>query len=685
MKINNINVEFFLKNAELGFVIDKTKSNRFKSNLPSIKRKHVKNEKKVQKALKKLSREHNHSWYEEIKSRYSDSMDNVMTFYRGCEKTGREIFEEADMLANTLSLRGLVKGDEIIACMSNTPEVLVLLLAASKCGVIVNFIGAGFDKDFVKEIISKNSKKLFIGTDDLYGEIEGIVNSAGFKDTVLVSLTDSLKDGKDSYEEYDNDFYQFVNKVPEFKKNNSNIIDFKSFKLLGKNHHARFYNVGINDILTITYTSGSTKLGWPKAIKHRNKAYIAIGRFHDSDLSGMPPMRNMRGLAHIPTHSNTNIASCISDTLMQKCTVAFEPIYDPKFFARSLVINEVGYADATRSFWIEAINQFKTDPKLIGKKLPYAVNYVAVGEDICKNEIKYIDKGLKELEAGSNAKQVPKFLKPITLSVGGGNCEHGGLFFTLFKSLREKLSISKELRNEYGLTPFQLADIAVLHEDGSECEYGEIGNLVANSDCTMVGYKNDNEATKAFYKTDTDNREWGNCNVWAYIAKNGNVVMKGRKDSKIELSTGKVIPNFLISDTILESNEDILSCEVVTVKDDKCGDIAVAHIMFNPSFDKNHQILRKSLIDIDNLCREKFSEELYEKLVYRTHYFEDSFKLTKSGKRNIRALEQEGLYYSFKPDTDETIDEHKLLIPAELYKNTQLKKPADMPRIKVKK
>lgn len=677
MKISNVDVDFFLKNAELK--IKKEESNKLTSRKPSMKKKHIKKPKKVEEALDNLMNKHNHSWYDEVKERYSDSMDKVMTFYRGNEKTGKEVFEEADMLANALSLKGIKKGDEIIACMSNTPEVLTLLLAASKCGAIVNFIGEGFDREFIKNIINNNSKKMFIGTDDLYGKIEDIINKADFQNTILVSLTDSLKNGKDPYEKYDNDFYKFINKVPEFQKKDHNIINFKAFKELGKHHHARFPQVGINDILTVTYTSGSTKIGWPEAIMHRNKAYTSIGRFHDSDLSRMPAMRDMRGLAHIPTHSNTNIVSCISDPLMQKCTVAFEPIYNPKFFARSLVINEVGFVAATRSFWVEAINQFKTDPKVIGKKLPFAINYVSVGEDICKNEIRYIDNGFKELEAGS--KKLIKPLYPITLSVGGGNCEHGGLFFTLFKSLREKISLSKNLRKEYGLTPFQLADIAVLRDDGTECNYEEIGNLVANSVCTMAGYKNNLEANKSFYKMDTYGRAWGNCNVWAYIAKNGNVVIKGRKDSKIELSTKKEVPNFLITDTILESNKNLLSCEVVTVKDNEQGDIAVAHIMFDKEYEEQYTNPKKTLIDIDNICKEKFSQELYARVVYRIHYFDDSFELTKSGKRNISFLEKEALDYAVKP-VDVLNDGKPMISPARLYKDSFMSYQKQFAKIK---
>lgn len=648
MKIGNVNVEEFLK--EDGFVLNREKTKKVEqqqlNKKPSIKRKHVKKESKVELALQDLEKNHDWSWYEEVKSRYSDCMDNNMTFYRGNEKTGAEVFAQADKLATALRFNGINKGDEILVCISNVPEELTLLLAASKCGAIVHFIGSGFDPKYIKKIIKDNkNKKLFIGTDDEYGKISHLIKDAGFKHKVIISLTDSLENGKDPYEEYDKDFYKFENKVPYYKKEDSEILSFNEYLELGKDYKATFPKVGINDEFTITYTSGSTKIGWPKAIVHRNKTYMAIGRFHDSDLSRMPAMRNMRGIAHIPTHSNTNISSSISDPIFQKCTVAFEPIYNPKFFAYSLIINEAGFVPATRSFWLEAIETFKEDERLKDKTLPYAINYVSVGEDIVKNEIKYIDNEFKRLKAGSE--KLPKPLSPVTLSVGGGDCEHGGLFFTLFKSLREKVSIFPSLRKNYGLTPFQLADVVVLHEDGTECDYNEIGTLAANSACTMKEYKNNEEATQSFYVKDAYDRIWGNCNIYSYIGNNGNVVMKGRKDSNIELSTGKKVPNFLISDTILEDDKHVLSCEVVTVKDDNNQDIAVAHIQLLPQYsDDTYQIIKQ----IDEVCYDKFSEELADRVVYKVHTRENNpYPLTKSGKRSIRGLEEEGVDKCIKP------------------------------------
>ncbi len=648
MKINNIDVEKFLKDDNL--VLNRENSLSLTGKKPSMQKRHIKSSKKVANAFVEIEESHNWSWYEEIKYRWKNCMEKPMTFYRGNEKSGYEVFEEADMLADSFRYYGIAKSDDIVACMSNVPELLTLLLAASKCGAKVKLIGSGFDKDFIKETLSKSCKKIFIGTDDEYGKIADVIQGEGFEHRVLISLTDSLpkkynsSETYDPYEEYDKKIYEFRNKVEMFKKEDTNIESFSDFKNAGKGYQAFFPRVGIDDEFTATYTSGSTKIGWPKTILHTNRHYTMIARFHDPDLSRMPAMRNMRGLAYIPTHSNTNIASGISDTLCQMCTVAFEPIYNPSFFAYSLEINKPGFVPATRSFWIKAVQDFRNNEDLKGKNLSYLVNAAAVGEDITHNEVHFIDKGFRELKAGSAV--LPKPLSPITVSVGGGCCELGGLFFTLFKSLREKLSFRKSSREDFGLTPFQLADVAVLREDGTECDYEEYGNLAANSPLTMKEYENNEEATKAFYTEDNYNRIWGNGNVWSYIGKNGNVVMKGRRDSKTQLSNGKEIPNFLIAGPILKDEKNILSCEVVTVKDENNNDVAVAHIKLQPDAKKTKTDV---LVDAELRCQKSFSEDLYNRVVYRFLSDNEQYDLTKSGKRSLPALEARGLKDCTKP------------------------------------
>lgn len=125
------------------------------------------------------------------------------------------------------------------------------------------------------------------------------------------------------------------------------------FLNLGKEYKGNYIEkVNLDDEFTITYSSGSTNSSRPKAIVHDVKSYIVMGIYHDPKISKVPSMKNLRMLAHIPTHSNTNIMSCITDPLMQGSEIAVEPIYAPDHFVYSLLINKPSFVTATRSFFV---------------------------------------------------------------------------------------------------------------------------------------------------------------------------------------------------------------------------------------------------------------------------------------------------------------------------------------------
>ena len=120
-----------------------------------------------------------------------------------------------------------------------------------------------------------------------------------------------------------------------------NILNSDEFINLGRdNNLAVVYDSGLDDEATITYTSGTTTPGHPKAVVNVNRSYVTLARFKNSDVSGMPSMKNLRALAHIPTYTHMEISCGIFDTLYQGCTLCLEPFYDEEFFPYALVINK---------------------------------------------------------------------------------------------------------------------------------------------------------------------------------------------------------------------------------------------------------------------------------------------------------------------------------------------------------
>ena len=150
MFIHNYDVDEYLKGVEgeklpdgfVDFLIE---------NVPVKNKEHTYN----QKVADNQEIEPNWNLYYEMEERWVDAWDQVMTSYRGYTKTASQIFDEVDRMALAFDVMGLEKGTTIVACMSDTPEKLVLLLAASKCGMTVNFVNASFKREMLEEIFNE--------------------------------------------------------------------------------------------------------------------------------------------------------------------------------------------------------------------------------------------------------------------------------------------------------------------------------------------------------------------------------------------------------------------------------------------------------------------------------------------------------------------------------------------------
>ncbi len=585
--------------------------------------------------LRDLQENHNHSWYEELYLRNKDTLDDIALFYRGTEVTYREMFENMRIYAKALKELGVEKGDEIPICISNTPELVYILGAISILGCKANIFSDHMDEEYTSKIISECNSEIAFIEDSKYEGLSKILSKSHIKHIVMPSIASSLKDGN-PYEEMDKEFGGLENTTDSYTRINDSIMDIDFFVNLGKHSNKSIESdVSLDDEFTITYSSGTTS-NRPKPIVHTVRSFITIGRCHDPEIQKSASMKKMTVEALIPTYSNTDIISSISDALMQGSKLALEPFYSKESFLNSLIINKPTYVVATRSFWIYSAKKILYDSEYQGTKLPFLLIPFAVGEPLEVNEEKLLNKALRKASAGKDIIKTP--ISPVVMSVAGGDCEHGGIFWMLFRSIQSKRPGYLFKHEPIGLKTFPMVETAILDENGNVLPPDTYGRLVANSPCNMKGYKNRPKETAEFFIKDATGKVWGDCSVYAKKDKNGYVTIKGRIPKSDE-----DIPEFVISDAILRDTKNILSCEVV---EDQSG-LKVAHIEFQPSVKKKGL---KSILSAEQRCMKLLGKSVTDNLVYRIHGFDESYVLNGSGKRNINVLADEGLERCVKPE-----------------------------------
>ena len=582
--------------------------------------------KNTQELLKEIEVNHNNSLFEEIFKRRNNELQRIALIYRGNKISYLTLKDKVIKYAKALKAYGIQKGDEIPICMANTPEFIYLLGGISLIGAKANIFGEGFDKDYITEIINGCNSDILFVTDDKYDVIKESIKNSKNKKIVVTSLTESLINGKNPYIDLEKEWYDFCDKRNIINDNSGRFIYNQEFLKNVEEYKGNYIEkVNLNDEFTITYSSGSTNSNRPKAIVHDVKSYVVMGIYHDPKISKVPSMKNLRMLAHIPTHSNTNVMSCITDPLMQGSEIAVEPIYDANHFVISLLINKPNFVTATRSFFIKCADDILYNDKYKNIKMPFLLVPMIVGEPNSIGEEKYCNKFLRKVNAGSKFTHTP--ISPVVMSMAGGDCEHGGLFFVLFKEWQRKKLNYLLKKEDKGFRTYNMVDVDVLDEDGNSCNYNEIGRIVANSPCTMLYYKNNQEATDKFFIKDNSGAIWGDCTVFGYKDKYGEIHIKGRINSK-----DKIQP-FQIADVILKDTKNILSCEVIKQEENY-----VIHFRVMP--ESKIKDTNELINSINNRCINVFGKCFTSKFIYNKR---GDFPLSGCGKRNNIELTKEGI------------------------------------------
>lgn len=590
----------------------------------------------IQTVLLDIDINHNHSWALEMYERNKEALDAIALYYRGVKITYKEMFSQAYKYAKSLKQMGFKKESEIPICMTNTPEFIYLFLATNLIGAKANIVGDWFNKQYLIEILNKTNSKIMFIDDIYYDDLKEVLETSQIEQLVCFSLTDSLKKDKEGltinpYAKLEDLFHQITNHLHEIKNvYKGKILDITEFQRIGQDYKGNIIEkTELDDVCSITYTSGTTNPGYPKGVMQSNRSYITLSRFKESDVSGMPTMKNMTILAHIPTYTHMELSCAISDTFYCGCTLALEPFYDKDFFPYSLLINKPNFVPSSVGFWIHLCKLLNFDESWKKVNMPFLMIPTVTGEACSTGEEKFLNYTARKHKFGTE--KLPFPLAPVTFSIGGGTTESSGIFVTLFKTLQEKKLNHLIKKETLGLTPHKFAEIEVLDENGYYCEKNMPGLLVTKNPCEMIGYI-DEQATKEIYVIDAYGKRWLSLGTYSYKDSTGRIKMKGRMGSDYILEDGRKIPYYLIEDIVLKDTKNIMSCTVVKINEN-----LVCHIEFQPYKKKNKEEIINALINrISNI----FPAELTDKLYFRFRSNEESFPLDPSGKRSISTLKQ---------------------------------------------
>lgn len=173
------------------------------------------------------------------------------------------------------------------------------------------------------------------------------------------------------------------------------------------------------------------------------------------------------------------------------------------------------------------------------------------------------------------------------------------------------------------------------NEQEAELPYHEIGEICLQSPSRMIGYMNNEQATRELFRIHADGSEWLHTGDLGYIDEDGFLFLVGRMKRVILTAkdgvTYKVFPN--MTEKVLDENESVIQSCVVGAESGADQVLRAFVVVSKEDMSR--------IAEIETSLRNRCEEKLPSYARPTFYEFKESFPLTAAGKIDYRTLESE--------------------------------------------
>lgn len=444
--------------------------------------------------------------------KYSDNNAFIIKNKQGTNKkytniTYKQFGLDIDSLGSSLIKRGL-KGKRIAIISPNRYEWIVSYLATVNGTGIVVPLDKGLPEKEIESLLQRSYADVVI-FDKKYNDImkqieqEKNTNVTHFicmdEDEHFISLNSLINEGRE----------------------------------LLKNGYKEFVNAEINEeeMSIILFTSGTTSASKAVMLSHRNIASNIYAlhlaeKIYDTDINmAFLPFHHTFGSTGILFFLSAGATNVFCDGIRHIQTNLKE--YKVSVFVCVPLLLEAMY----KKIMNEVEKQGKT--KLIKTVIPISNFLLKFGIDIRRKLFKDIINQL-----GGNLRFIVSGASGIDKKVAKGFNDFGMLTVQGYGLTETSpvLTAENEKNIRYGSIGYPVANVEIKLDNKNE---EGIGEIVAKGPNVMLGYYENEEATKDTIEIDENGDRWFHTGDLAYMDKDGYIFIAGRKKNVIVLKNGK--------------------------------------------------------------------------------------------------------------------------------------------------
>ena len=523
--------------------------------------------------------------------------NDLALYYQGTKITFKSLIkrinETADILYHVL---GIKENDVVLISQPNIPETVVLFYAVNKIGAVSNLVHPFTPFIQVKEIMEKtNTKVAFIFEQRIAKEV-------------------------DKYRELVNEVYvtRIEDDLPFFKKLYYHVfMNFKIRKKLGKQKAINFPGFNyvsnlkptnkdtpvvplINNKCSVLLPSGSTT-GKPKTICLNDRSFNYIAMHSDAFMSlNKEELRGHKMLSILPSFHGFGLCMTMHAPLVN----GFASILIPRFRVKK-VVKVMNIIKPTAICGVPTIyEKLLKEPSFVKSSSLKNLHCCFCGGDTLSNELlNNFNNTMRQ--AGSKCRLFQGYGLTEAIAV---NCVN------TFETSKDG-SLGK---------PIPDAIFKIVDESGKELPRNQIGEIVLKSEAVMLGYYQDEDATKECLKAG-----YLYTGDLGYMDDDGFIYFKSRKKRVVKVSGVAVFPSEV--EQLIMTIPEVDNCAAISVPDKK---LQKSIKVFVVSSYENKNELNDKIIET---CR----KYLIKWSVPTEVEFKDSLPLTNLGKVDFIKLQQE--------------------------------------------